>query len=182
MFPISFFRSLFVVCRLHILLPAFSYAFLDHRLIEHHSFCYPCTIVNTYTPNTLLYHLLISPLEMASSTISKPEPTVDFSEFDSIDEERAAKSAKLVSKLDAVRLGLLSLAAASAVTVMGTAGDALATYNNTTLGSEYIISMWPNEFDIRPTSALVACSTIVLISSLISLVGLKLNAVSSLQQ
>lgn len=114
---------------------------------------------------------------MASSTTSKPDFVTDFSEFDSIDEERAAKSASLVAKLDALRLGMIALAIVSAIAVLGTAGDSLATYHKTALGSGYIISLWPNEFDIRPTTAIVACSVVVLVSSIISLVGFKVSAI-----
>ena len=115
---------------------------------------------------------------MASSTTSnKPEFITDFSEFDNNDEENT-KDTRLVKTAEAVRLGLTTLAVLSAVTVLGTAGDALANYNSTKLGPNYILSIWPNEFDIRPTHALVICSVIVLVSSLISLVGIKLGAVS----
>ena len=107
-----------------------------------------------------------------ASVASKPEYITDFSEFDNNDEENA-KDTKLVKTMDSVRLGLTALAVLSAVTVLGTAGDTLANYNSTKLGDNYILSIWPNEFDIRPTHALVICSVIVLVSSLVSLVGIK---------
>lgn len=119
---------------------------------------------------------------MASPTTNKPEFVSDFAEFDSIDEENAAKSASLIAKLDKVRLGLTVLATLSAITVLGTAGDALSNYNKTTLGRDYIISIWPNEFDIRPTTALVVCSAVVLLTSLLSLAGFKVAAVSSIRK
>lgn len=114
-----------------------------------------------------------------ASVHSKPEFVTDFSEFDNNDED-STKDNKLVKTLDSVRLGLTTLAVLSAITVLGTAGDALANYNSTKLGSDYILSIWPNEFDIRPTHAIVICSVIVLVSSLISLVGIKVAAVSAI--
>lgn len=106
---------------------------------------------------------------------TKSEFTTDFQEFDTPDHN--AKSAKLTRTIGSVNLGLTVLALLASVTILGTAGDTLSSYNNTTLGSEYIVSLWPADFDIRPTTALVVCSAIVLIASATSLIANSVPAV-----
>ena len=107
---------------------------------------------------------------------SKPQFTSDFQEFDTHDAN--AKSAKITRAVDSVRLGLTLLALLSSISVLGMAGDTLANFNRTTLGADYILSLWPNEFDLRPTTALVICSAIVLVVSAISLVASSVSVVS----
>ncbi|KAH8668323.1 hypothetical protein BX600DRAFT_510428 [Xylariales sp. PMI_506] len=96
-----------------------------------------------------------------------PEPSSDF-EIDSRDirYESRLKTARL---LDNIRLGLTTLTLLSALTILGTAGDALAVYNTTSIPSTFQLPLWPTEFDIRPTVALVVGGSIVALTSIISL-------------
>jgi hypothetical protein len=107
----------------------------------------------------------------------KAQFTSDFQGFDTQDFEND-KSVRTARTVESIRLGLTVLALVSSITILGTAGDTLATFNTTTLGAEYIISLWPNEFDIRPTTALVVCGAIVVVASAASLAASKVPSVS----
>lgn len=85
------------------------------------------------------------------------------------------KSLRLV---DSARTGLTGLALLCALVVLGTSGDSLAVYNTTHLPSEWNLPLWPNEFDLRPTVALVIGSAIVVLTSIVSLVFSKVQTVS----
>ncbi|KAF4631799.1 hypothetical protein G7Y89_g6334 [Cudoniella acicularis] len=96
----------------------------------------------------------------------KPEFRSDFEEFETPD----VGNTKTARTVESVRTGLTLLALCSAIVIVGTSGETLATFNSTQLGDEYLLpSLWPSEFDLRPTTALVACGAIVIVSSAISL-------------
>jgi len=79
--------------------------------------------------------------------------------------------------LESVRLGLIVLTFLMALTILGTSGDALAVYNRTHISSDFLLPLWPVDFNLGPTIALVAGGSIVLVSSAISLAGSKTPAV-----
>jgi hypothetical protein len=80
--------------------------------------------------------------------------------------------------VDIIRVGLTALALLCGLTVLGTSGDALAAYNTTSLPSDYFLPLWPDEFDLRPTLALVAGSIVVVVLNILSLVFSKTPMVS----
>jgi len=115
-----------------------------------------------------------------SLTSSKPEMQSEFQEFDT-PVARPQKSG--VSRIvESVGLGLTVLALLSSITIVGTAGDTLGVYNKTTLGSEFPLALWPREFDLRPTVALVTCGTIIMLSSIAFLIATKVPAVRNCPQ
>jgi len=103
----------------------------------------------------------------------KFEPTSSFQEYDPL----RAKHLKTFRTLESIRLGLTVLALLSAITVVGVSADTLGVYNTTHLGQEYFLSLWPDEFDIRPTIALVTCSSVIVVASTIAIVASKVPAV-----
>lgn len=106
----------------------------------------------------------------------KPQFASDFSEFETRDagHEKAIRTTRMA---ESVRLGLTVLALVASITIVGTAADTLSVYNTTTLGSEYFLSLWPSDFDIRPTTALIICGAIVIVASTCSLAASKIPAV-----
>ncbi|PVH82278.1 hypothetical protein DL98DRAFT_514044 [Cadophora sp. DSE1049] len=113
-----------------------------------------------------------------SVTSSKPEMQSEFQEFDT-PVARPQKSG--VSRIvESVGLGLTVLALLSSITIVGTAGDTLGVYNKTTLGSEFPLALWPREFDLRPTVALVTCGTIIMLSSVAFLIATKVPAIKKI--
>jgi len=106
----------------------------------------------------------------------KPGFTSEFNEFDTPDagHQKSAKSARVV---ESARLALTALALLSSITILGTSGDTLSVFNATHLGEDFLLPLWPSEFDLRPTVALVVCSAIVVVASALSLAVSKVPAV-----
>ncbi|KAI0468289.1 hypothetical protein F4859DRAFT_210214 [Xylaria cf. heliscus] len=75
--------------------------------------------------------------------------------------------------LDSVRVGLTVLALLSGITILGTAANAIMVYNNTHVSKGFNLALWPDEFDLRPTVALVVGSSFVILASLASLIFSK---------
>ena len=88
-------------------------------------------------------------------------------------------SQKKSNLITSVNTGLTVLALLSAMTIVGTSADTIQVYNTTAVGEGRFLSMWPNEFDLRPTVALVVCGAIILVGSVLSLVVGKVNLVRS---
>ncbi|KAH8161881.1 hypothetical protein CIB48_g6374 [Xylaria polymorpha] len=80
--------------------------------------------------------------------------------------------------LDSVRVGLTGLALLSGITILGTAANAILVYNNTHVSKGFNLALWPDEFDLRPTVALVVGSSIVILANLVSLIFSKARVVS----
>jgi hypothetical protein len=110
---------------------------------------------------------------------TKPELAVETSSFDAptLTHQKNDKLARLV---ESAGMGLTILALLAAITIVATAGDALAVYNTTSLPSDhsYLLPLWPADFNNRPSVALVACGTIIILASAASLIVSKVSAVS----
>lgn len=85
---------------------------------------------------------------------------------------------KAASAADATRTALSVLALCAGVTVLGVSADALATYDATHVPASRLLPLWPDNFDLRPTVAMVVCATVVVGASAASLVGGKIRFVS----
>jgi len=97
----------------------------------------------------------------------KSEFTSEFQEWSpDAGHQKAVRTSRAI---ESTRLGLTVLALLSAITILGTSADTLAVYNQTHLSEEFFLALWPSDFDIRPTTALVICGTIVILSSIVSL-------------
>lgn len=109
---------------------------------------------------------------------TKSEVGAESSSFEapSIHQQKGLKMARVV---ESVGTGLTVLALLAAITIVGTASDALAVYNTTSLGDEYFLPLWPADFNMRPSVALVACGSIIILASAASLVVSRISAVST---
>ncbi|KAF3770075.1 hypothetical protein M406DRAFT_354244 [Cryphonectria parasitica EP155] len=83
------------------------------------------------------------------------------------------KQARTVAMIDAVRIGITTLALLSGVATLGLSGNALSVYNSTHLSEASWLSLWPAKFDLRPTVALVVGSSIVTIANIAGLLCSK---------
>ncbi|ETS76054.1 hypothetical protein PFICI_12998 [Pestalotiopsis fici W106-1] len=79
-----------------------------------------------------------------------------------------------IRAVDGLRLSLTLLSLLCGVTVLGTSGHALNVYNTTSVSTGFLLPLWPDEFDARPTVALVVGSAIVVLASILSLVFSKI--------
>ncbi|RWA12957.1 hypothetical protein EKO27_g2144 [Xylaria grammica] len=81
--------------------------------------------------------------------------------------------------LNSVRISLTGLALLSGITILGTSANALMVYNNTHVSSDFNLPLWPDEFDLRPTVALVVGSSVVVLANLVSILFSKVKVVRS---
>ncbi|KAI3337613.1 hypothetical protein HD806DRAFT_44589 [Xylariaceae sp. AK1471] len=80
---------------------------------------------------------------------------------------------------NSVRLGLTGLALLSGLTILGASANALMVYNNTHMPSDFNLPLWPEQFDLRPSVALVVGSAIVVFVNLVSLVFSKVKVLQN---
>ncbi|KAI0114829.1 hypothetical protein F4814DRAFT_294685 [Daldinia grandis] len=106
------------------------------------------------------------------SSDNKGRIPTPYSDVDPQDHQYQSHMKKL-RLVDSARIGLTGLALLCGLTILGTAADTLAVYNATHLSSDYHLPLWPDQFDLRPTVALVVGSTIVVIANIISLLCSK---------
>ncbi|KAM0334147.1 hypothetical protein ACHAQA_001167 [Verticillium albo-atrum] len=108
--------------------------------------------------------------------MAESKTTYQTSNFE-VDTPAVASFGKLraLNALDAARAGLTLLALCAGATVLGVSADALAVYDATHVRSAFMLPLWPDDFDLRPTVALVACSSIVVLANIVSLAGGKIS-------
>lgn len=85
---------------------------------------------------------------------------------------------RLISIVHSSRLALTVLALAAGITVLGVSANGLLVYHETYLPAEFYLSLWPVQFDLRPTAALIAGGVIVTVANVVSLFFSKVQAVS----
>lgn len=98
--------------------------------------------------------------------MSQLKNEVSSSDFEvEADDHYAASKLALIRLVNTLRVGLTVLALVIGVVVLGLGADTLAVYRATSLPEDYLLQLWPAEFDIRPTNALIACGVIVLVAN-----------------
>jgi len=108
---------------------------------------------------------------------SKSEMNAESSSFDA-PTLTSQSSSKIARVVESAGTGLTVLALLAAITIVATAADALAVYNTTSLPSDYayLLPLWPADFNMRPSVALVVCGSIIVVASAASLIHKKLSA------
>lgn len=81
--------------------------------------------------------------------------------------------------LEAGRMGLSTLAAVLAVVIVGTSGHNLKIYNDTHVPNDFLLPLWPYDFNLGPGIALVACGSIMIVAAAASLVVGKVPSLRS---
>ena len=87
------------------------------------------------------------------------------------------KKIKTLRHDETVRIGLLALATAMGITVMGLGADVYSVYQGTHVSHDYLLALWPDELNTAPTAVLVAGSAIVVLVNIITLVVSKIEFV-----
>lgn len=86
---------------------------------------------------------------------------------------------RLLSTVHSSRIALTVLALAAGITILGVSANGLLVYHETHLPAEFYLSLWPAQFDLRPTAALIAGGVIVTVANVVSLFFSKIQAVST---
>ncbi|KAF4783561.1 hypothetical protein HER10_EVM0011318 [Colletotrichum scovillei] len=102
-----------------------------------------------------------------SSDLKNVTQTSNF-EVDS-DDAHYPSHPRLLKTVDTARVSLTAVALLMGITILGTSADALAVYDATHVPAGFMLPLWPDAFDLRPTVALVVGSSILIIINLVSL-------------
>ncbi|EGR46496.1 uncharacterized protein TRIREDRAFT_65741 [Trichoderma reesei QM6a] len=86
---------------------------------------------------------------------------------------------RLVSLVHGIRVALTVLALAAGITVLGVAANGLIVYHETYLPPDFFLQLWPAQFDLRPTQALVAGGVLVVVANIVSLLFSRVQALRS---
>ncbi|KAJ0158968.1 hypothetical protein CTA2_10547 [Colletotrichum tanaceti] len=86
-----------------------------------------------------------------------------------VGEVHISSQVRVLKAIDAARVSLTALALVASITVLGVSADALAVYDATHVPAHYLLPLWPDAFDLRPTVALVAGSSVLIIANTVSL-------------
>jgi len=74
-----------------------------------------------------------------------------------------------MNKLENISVGLTAFALIASVCITATSGNTLSNYHSSTSGADVGLPLWPQDFTIRPTVALVACGAVSMFFSFVSL-------------
>lgn len=112
---------------------------------------------------------------MAPQIVKEKVSSSDF-EVDSHDLHLQSKL-KTIHLVDSVRIGITVLALLFGITILGLSADSLAVYQATHVPSDFLLPLWPDEFDLRPTVALVVGATFVTLCNIASLASSKVQMI-----
>ncbi|RFU75656.1 hypothetical protein TARUN_6591 [Trichoderma arundinaceum] len=87
---------------------------------------------------------------------------------------------RLIDVVHGSRLALTILALAAGITVLGVSANGLIVYHETYLPADFYLPLWPSQFDLRPTAALIAGGVVVVVANIVSLFFSKIQALRSL--
>ncbi|KAK0722858.1 hypothetical protein B0T26DRAFT_643646 [Lasiosphaeria miniovina] len=80
-----------------------------------------------------------------------------------------ANKTSAMRTVDTARIATTALALLMGATVLGVSANTLAVYDATHVPYDFFLPLWPDEFNIRPTVALVVGSTIVILANIAAL-------------
>ncbi|OAA44844.1 hypothetical protein NOR_03598 [Metarhizium rileyi] len=110
-----------------------------------------------------------------SSSLKNELSSSDF-ELD-VNELQSHSRVRRVNAIDGFRAALTILALVVSVVILGLSADTLSVYHATHLPADFLLPLWPESFDIRPTTSLVAGSAIVTAMNLLSLLASKTTSI-----
>ena len=111
---------------------------------------------------------------------SEPKRQVNSSEFE-VDSQDLGYNAKVKTLriLEGARTSLTIVALLAGITILGVSADALAVYSATHVPADFLLPLWPDNFDLRPTVALVVGSAIVIVTNIVALLFSRVKFVGT---
>ncbi|GKU02469.1 hypothetical protein FLAG1_02196 [Fusarium langsethiae] len=91
-----------------------------------------------------------------------------------VESVRTETSFRLYRLIDGARLGLTVLALAAGLTILGLSADTIAVYHATYVPEDWFLQLWPSNFDMGPSIALVVGGALVVVANLVSLIAGKI--------
>lgn len=110
--------------------------------------------------------------------LEKREPSFKMSDFEQPIEDRQKFGTARIA--ESIRLALTVLTLLMAISIVGMTANSLSVYNQTHVASDFLLPLWPAQFNLGPTISLVTGGSIIILSSAISLIASKVPAVSHL--
>lgn len=86
---------------------------------------------------------------------------------------------KTARTLDNARVAVTALALLMGLTVLGVSANTLSVYDRTHVAGDFLLALWPEEFNIRPNISLVIGSVFVVISNIAALCFSKVQSLRS---
>lgn len=111
------------------------------------------------------------------STGSKTEISAASNFEVDMDDAQFESKSRMFRLADSARLGMTVLGLAAGITILGVSADSIAVYNATHVPADFLLPLWPANFDLRPTVALVVGGTLVMVANAVSLVASKVPTV-----
>ncbi|KAI9740771.1 MAG: hypothetical protein M1818_004736 [Claussenomyces sp. TS43310] len=112
----------------------------------------------------------------------KPQFTPHYTEELDAHDAAVRKSVNKRRTIDSIRLGLTVLSLLLGLTTIGTTADALAVFNRSHVSEDFLLPLWPANFDIGPSIAVMTAGSVVIVASAISILASKVPAVSPSSQ
>ena len=91
----------------------------------------------------------------------------------------ASKHQKWTKLLSSIRIATSLITLALSIAIIACADNSLRAYTSTNLGGEFFLPLWPAKVDLRPTRAVLACGTVILVSSVVYLAAALSPSVGS---
>lgn len=88
------------------------------------------------------------------------------------------KKIKALRHDETIRIGMLALATAMGITILGLSADVYSVYQKTHVPGDYLLALWPDELNVAPTAVLVAGSAVVVLVNVVTLIVSKVESVS----
>lgn len=80
---------------------------------------------------------------------------------------------------ETVRIGMLALATAMGITILGLGADVYSVYKRTYVPGDYFLALWPDKLSVAPTAVLVGGSAVVVLVNAITLIVSKVEFVGA---
>lgn len=115
-------------------------------------------------------------MSTTEATETKSQFTPEITEFETHDLAQR-KNAQTKRLTEAMRLGLTVLTLLIGIMIMSTTADSIAVYKKTSLSEDYLLPLWPFDFNLGPNIAIMVAGVVVFLSSIISVAVNKVSAV-----
>lgn len=104
---------------------------------------------------------------------------VSSSDFEAETISPPSTRARIFRLLDATRVALTLLSLAFGIVILGVSANALMVYNDTHLGEEFNLPLWPLAMNVNPLVSMVAAGSVIVASKAVVLLVSKVNALRS---
>jgi len=81
--------------------------------------------------------------------------------------------------VESLRLGLTVVSLLLGITIIGTTADVLAVFERSHISDDYLLPLWPTDFNLGPTIAITVGGAIVTLCSALAITASKISIISN---